>query len=350
MKTRAFLLLPVLFTICCSNFNYQKSSDEFIKRNNQKSSQILNTIFINKYEHRIISQGDNRPDFDRRKDSIDLFLVALHEKIHPKRFQEKAGWTDQIMKEKINFLVKKGWLLNDDKGLKPTVFIVSDKQGNELFEYGKPLSIIIAQSIEEEIPRIKEKFKSAGLSDKYNFDSLSFLILSNVLLDNWQIMEMEKDYLKKNRPERHGKYYYGGIMENTVYPKENFGIYGNQIWRINDSTILSIYGNNRNNANSRLKSDPVYRDSVLRVTPKITPALYNFFDEIAEDYKPKLIRILVEQNEFAHMVYEKTGYSDEINFEEFFIWWYHFIYTDATNILAKNNKLIIPEEGNFYYK
>jgi hypothetical protein len=72
--------------------------------------------------------------------------------------------------------------------------------------------------------------------------------------------------------------------------------------------------------------------------------------EYAEDYRPKLLNILNEQTDYSHMVYEKLGYSDEITFEEFFIFWYHFIYTDATNILAKNNKLIIPEEGNFYYK
>lgn len=47
---------------------------------------------------------------------------------------------------------------------------------------------------------------------------------------------------------------------------------------------------------------------------------------------------------------EISGYAGEIAFEEFFIWWYHFIYTQATNILAERGKLIIPEGGNFYYK
>jgi len=63
----------------------------------------------------------------------------------------------------------------------------------------------------------------------------------------------------------------------------------------------------------------------------------------------KLLKILNEQTDYSRKVFEKTVYSDEIAFEEFFIWWYHFIYTDATNILAKRNKLTIPKEGNFYY-
>jgi hypothetical protein len=255
------------------------------------------------------------------------------------------------MKEKIQLLTDKGWLASDNKGLRPTVFIVSDEQGNELYKYGIPLATEIAHSIEEEIPSIKEKFKATGFSDKYDFDSMSFLILSDVLLDNWQIMEMEAAYLKKeNRPERHGKFYYAAIMEHADPDYEPFGIYGNQYGRINDSTYMSIYGKNRIIVNERLKNDSAFGDSIYNAALKLTPELYNFFTEIAKDYRPALLKVLNEQTGYSHKVYEKSGYSDEIAFEEFFIWWYHFIYTSATDILAKRNLLVIPRDGNFYYK
>jgi hypothetical protein len=338
MKTKSFLLLSILLAAGCDN--------------NQKSSQdLLNHIFITQYRHSIISRGDNLPDFDRRKDSINLFLVALHQRIDPGEFQKKAGWSDELMKEKTQLLIDKGWLVNDNKRLRPTIFIVSDEQGNELYGYGIPLATEIAQSIEKEIPSIKEKFKATGLSDNYDFDSMSFLILSDVLLDNWQLMEMEATYLKKeNRPERDGKFYYASIMEHANTDYEPFGIYGNQYGKINDSTYMSIYGKNRIIVNERLKNDSVFGDSILNVALKLTPELYKFFEEIAKDYKPKLLKILNEQTDYSRKVYEKSGYSDEIAFEEFFIWWYHFIYTSATNILANRNYLTIPEEGNFYYK
>ncbi len=338
MKTKSFLFLSILLAGGCNN--------------NQKSSQeLLNHIFTSQYRHSIISKGDNLPDFDRRKDSINLFLVALHQRIEPKEFQKKAGWSDELMKEKTQLLIDKGWMIKDNNGLRPTVFIVSDEQGNELYMYGMPLAKKIAQSIEKEIPSIKEKFKATLLPDNYNFDSMSFLILSDVLLDNWQIMEMEAAYLKKeNRPERHGKFYYASIMEHANTDFEPFGIYGNQYGKINDTTYMSIYGKNRIIVNERLKNDSAFGDSILKAALKLTPQLYNFFDEIAKDYKPKLLKILNEQTDYSHKVYEKSGYSDEIAFEEFFIWWYHFIYTSATNILAKRNWLTIPEEGNFYYK
>jgi hypothetical protein len=139
-------------------------------------------------------------------------------------------------------------------------------------------------------------------------------------------------------------------MEHSNLDFEPFGIYGNQYGKINDSTYLSIYGKNRIVVNERLKKDSAFGDSILNVALKLTPELYNFFSEIAKDYRPKLLKILNEQTDYSHKVFERSGYSDEIAFEEFFIWWYHFIYTSATNIMAKRNNLIIPEKGNFYYK
>jgi hypothetical protein len=68
IQAKPIILLSLIFTIGCSSFH-------------TSPQRTLNSIFSNKYETYIISKGDNLPDFDRRKDSILLFLVALHEKI-----------------------------------------------------------------------------------------------------------------------------------------------------------------------------------------------------------------------------------------------------------------------------
>lgn len=333
MKKKKLLLITAFFAFGCIT-----------------SKESLDSIFSNRYEYKMISRGDNGPDFNIRKDSLGLFLVALHEDIDPKDFQKKVKWSDEVLQNKIQFLKEKNWLHISKKGLKPSLFIVSNQEGIKLMEYGKPIAEKIATSIESVIPSIKVVFQTNGLSSYY-FDSLSFLILSNVLLDNWQIKKIEKAYLgKDNRPERHGKYYYTAIMENTNYPKEGFGIYGNQFGSIYDSTYLSIYGNNRSIANDYLANDSIFRDSVLNIAPLIRPELYQLFDEISDNYRTTLVKILNNQTDYAHKVYEKTGYSDEITYDEFFIWWYHFIYTKATNILAERGKLQIPAKGNFYYR
>jgi hypothetical protein len=339
MNNLKFILLMSVMAIGAGN-----STAQNVSGNN------LDKIFASSYRHYIISKGDNRPDFDRKKDHLDLFMVSLHNGIASEEFRKKAGWSEEQLQANIRFLIEKGWLGKINGNISPTVFIASESDGEMLYKYAKPLAEAIAVSIAEDVPLIKNKFTAKGLDKKYNFESLSFLILSDVLLDNWQIMQMESAFLKQeNRPERHGKFYYAAIMEYSGSGYEPFRIYGNQYSYINDSSSLSIYGNNRIVANGKLSSNKAFRDSVIASSLKLTPELYNFFDEVSADYRPKLLKILEDQRAYSTEVFKKSGYSDKIRFEEFFIWWYHFIYTEATNILAGKKILIIPGDGNFYY-
>lgn len=315
----------------------------------QSNEQKLNGIFTNTYWSPIISKGDNRPDFDRKKDNIDRFLVSLYYGIPAGEFMKKSGWTQEMYDSKVQFLEEKGWLKVKDNKLVPTVFIVSGVVGNQLYKFAKPISESIARSIEESIPSIIAKFKDEKLDNQYNFDEMSFLILSDVLLDNWQIMEMESSFLKQeNRPERHGKFYYAAIMENSGNGYEPFRIYGNQSGKINNTTWVNIYGNNRIVANEKL-ANKHFQDSILANCLHTSPQLYMYFEEIAADFRPKLLKIVEENRDYSMKVFRETGYADQIRFEEFFIWWYHFIYTEATNLLVEKKILKVPETGNFYY-
>ncbi|MDP4223102.1 MAG: hypothetical protein Q8868_07300 [Bacteroidota bacterium] len=316
----------------------------------QTSDQKLENIFRRTYLSYIISKGDNRPDFDRKKDNIDRFLVALFKGVPVGDFMKKAGWTRDMLDEKVRLLTEKGWLKRDGDKLCPTVFIASEEEGKELYKYAGPLAVAIAESIAGSVPSIKEKFKELKLDPPCSFEDLSFLILSDVLLDNWQLMKMESAFLKQeNRPERHGKFYYASIEESSETGYEPFGIYGNQSGRINDSTWLNIYGNNRITANRDL-ANKQFCDSVMAHSLILTTEIYNFFEEISDDYHPKLMKILEDNREYSMSVFRKTGYADQIKFEEFFIWWYHFIYTSATNILAEKGLIKIPPGSNFYYR
>ncbi len=308
----------------------------------------VDEVFSKRFEHKMISSGPNFPDFYSKKDSMDLFLVALHEQIPVTTFQNKAGWSNKELETNTQFLIDKNWLV-DSEGLKPTVFIATDTQGKSLFSYSTPVALEIFRSIEEELHTIKNMYSTTALSKKHSFEELSFFILSNVLLDNWQINNVESEFLKTDeRPQRHGKNYYYAIMENANYPKEDFGIYGNQYNSVNDSTAIAIYGNNRNEGSKQLK-DKIYFAGLLQEAPRINKADNAILDSMAEYYKPKLMRVLVKNSEYIINVYEKSGYDQEISFEEFFIWWYHFIYTQATDMLADEGLLKIPDSGNFFY-
>lgn len=71
---------------------------------------------------------------------------------------------------------------------------------------------------------------------------------------------------------------------------------------------------------------------------------------MARTFLPDLIKILGKNKAYSEKIYRKLGYSDEISFEEFYIWWYHFIYSQATDLMNDGTTLTIPADGNFAYE
>jgi len=114
--------------------------------------------------------------------------------------------------------------------------------------------------------------------------------------------------------------------------KESFGIYGNLVGK------TSAYGNNRYKIN--------FPETKYYLSLKDNKVL----TEIATEYLPELLSILEQNRKYSEKIYKKLGYSNEITFEEFFMWWYHFIYTQATDIMNTNQLLKVPEGGNFIYQ
>ena len=327
MRNKVFILLLLMVFSCQTK-----------EKNQNKSSKTeLDAIFENKFEHSLISRGDNFPDFDFTKDSMDLFLVSTHQNIPLSEFEDKTKFSKNKIAQIVSLLESKNWLYIENGEPKPSVFIATEKEGNKLFEYSIPIANEIVASIENELPRIKKQFEQTNISKKQDFKDWSFLILSNVLLDSWQIDNVEQEFLKKDqRPKRHGKNYYFSVMENNKNNKEAFGIYGNQ-YDEKDGKSVSIYGNNRIGVKS---------SSIANLISKSDNLILN---NIATIFKPKLINILNQYSEYSMKVYKETGYDKEITFDEFFIWWYHFIYTKATDIMNEKQMLEVPKSGNFEY-
>lgn len=291
----------------------------------------LDQILNKKFQISLISRGDNIPDFGVKKDSLHFFLVSLHNEIPVKEFQHRVQFSDEKMEEIVTLLITKNWAHKMNGVLKPSVFIATEKDGENLYKFAEPISTQISKEIKKQIKTIKKEFNKTDISKTQSFDEWSFLILSNVLLDNWQIFNVENEFLGTSaRPLRHGKNYYASITELTG-EREGFNIYGNQFGEI------SVYGNNRRFANLR-KTDYFVNKKDNEI-----------FGEMAKDFLPKLIKILNKHKAYSREVYQKLAYANEITFEEFYMMWYHFIYTQATDKMEVDKLLIIPKDGNFVY-
>jgi hypothetical protein len=302
------------------------------------SMNLYSQIDPSTYESAMISRGDNLPDFNPDDDSLKLLIVSLHMSVPAKAFQESYGWKDELYKEKIEFLRSKDYVYEKEGRFYPSCMVITDQEGKELFEYAEPIAGKISDSVISQLNTIKDQYLKTDLSKTTDFSKVSFLILSNVLLDNWQIRYVEKEFLSKERPLRHGKNYYFSFQQNLNPPRESFGIYGNGYY-----SGVAIFGNNRGSINLRQLRQHSKEATIISDQDDAV------FEEMASSFRPILISLLKKNRNYIEDVYRKTGYANEVSFEEFFIWWYHFIYTRATNILAEKNYLTLPEQGNFFY-
>ncbi|NVO21451.1 MAG: hypothetical protein HXX13_17250 [Bacteroidetes bacterium] len=312
----------LLFTFCIGILGCNKGTD---------------TAFS--YKQSMISSGNNSPDFNFSTDKLDQFLVMIHQGKTSKDIQTKLGWNDEKITHSAAFLQEKGFLRKEGEKFIPTCMIISRKNGEDLRKYAEPISGLIADSIIKLMPTLKSAYSNLHVSTSFPFDSVAFFILSDVLLDNWQIGNVEKDFIHTGRPLHHGKHYYYSFLENDSSGSDPFGIYGNMGF-----TGFMVFGKNQSKVNQNLAL------SRLQSFPLVDSADNSQLEALAAKFSPVLLSVLNGQQAYIQKTYKESGYSAEVSFPEFFIWWYHFIYTRTTNILADKGYLNIPKGGNFFYR
>jgi hypothetical protein len=291
------------------------------------------------YKQSMISSGDNYPDFDLTKGRMDRLLVALHLGRHKDAIIKEFNWDSKTYESTIAFLEQKGFVRNEKGRYLPTCMVISAEDGKSLLRDAEPIARQVSDSILSILPGLRNKYSTSSLAKTIPSDSIAFFLLSDVILDNWQIGNVENIFIHAERPLRHGKRYYYSFMEQGQDSTGPFGIYGNMYF---DGFV--VYGNNQN------KVDQYKIRSKVASLPRLDSTDYRMLDECSSLFTGKLISILQSRQEYINEVYEKSGYSKEVSYPEFFIWWYHFIYTRATDILAEQAYLEIPAGGNFYYR
>jgi len=304
-------------------------------------SKNLDEIVHANYEKHFISSGDNFPQISLDKNQRHLFLVGLHHGFSKNEISQKLKWSQNDLSKETALLTANGYLKELNGTLYPTISIVTKKEGADLFKKTESIAQEIALSIKEIEETIKEKFSLMDISKKHSFSEFSFFLYSDVLLDNWQINNVEKEFLKEKRTLRHGKRYYIQYAEkDSTYNREVFGIYGNQ-YRCAKGVCYVTYGNNRKNHHKSL--DELSQMNI----PFLSKSDQEILKEMASYYKPILMHILEKNRSLFENEYNSSVYYNELTFSEYFIWYYHFLYTKTTDVLAQNKRINIPKTGIF---
>ncbi|NBC07795.1 MAG: hypothetical protein GVY26_11440 [Bacteroidetes bacterium] len=290
--------------------------------------------------------GFQGPKIDIKKDSLAQFIIALHYDVPLAEIESALAWNSETTEEHINALIKNELLAKKGDYYQPTLGIFTLDRGNALEEKAQKVANEIADSIQNRLPEIKAIHEEANISQQHDFRELSLFYLSNVILDNFQIQRVEEAFLGQERPLRNGSRYYLGIVEDDPANKtEPFGIYGNRGLLWNDSIGISVYGNRRIESNVGWDN---YEDKDIHVFDEHDTELIT--RKMPELFFPVLLEILNENKPNFEATYRELNFDKEVSFEEFFIFWYHWIYTEATDVLIAEDIVQKPQNDMFYYQ
>lgn len=351
------------------------------------------SVLSRQYEYKMISSGRNYPGIRLDSDHLGDICTLLHYGVSLDEIRTYFHWTPEELNHRLAALQGEDLIkLVAPNSYRITITVISQEEAQEQFAVPSPLIATAADAIESLTPSIKVRYAGLKPFQWIPFEQASFLILSDVLLDNWQIQNVEQSLFHAPRTPRAGKNYYYAAMQRSV-DLESFGIYGNSYSGFGGIEIC-LYGNTRENLNlvaapgawlaqvfgtpsggeeafrkdlalelahaaNRMGTIPpqhvrgfemlgLVRDGTVQV-PVLTAADDEALGAIAAIFTPKLIASLQEHRAELEQQYRRSRYMDEITFQEFFMWWYHFFYTAVTNELVARGLIQIPPGGTFTY-
>ncbi|MFE7377283.1 hypothetical protein [Bacillus cereus] len=348
-------------------------------------------ILQTSYETKMISSGDNYPALKISETNLQYLLVMLHLGIESNAIKTKLNWTNEEFEKHVNSLEVEGLLKQTGGRYYPTCMVITATEGKKLYNLCEPLIKPTLKIIENYSNQIETISKRIDTFNHLSKESYSLLLYSGVLLDFGQIINIEKNYLKKERPLKNKKRYYYAIPEQEQTDIEAFGMYGNTYLDLREVQI-GLYGNNRystlnlitannkafeehfqntntdiNYVKKRLVKNFVAAGGQINlhlnvlyeklglyqnsqpVIPVFKTADLPILNEIANTISEDLVLLFKENDKPLKEYFASSRYSKEITYEEFFIWWYHFFYTKVTEELIKQGVIITSAQKNQTY-
>jgi hypothetical protein len=331
----------------------------FLMLNNDLLAQTkveFKDILSKNFDFYMISKDDNMPDINPYKDSLNLITILLHYGKKEADIRAYFKWSPDVFDAKLKRMQESDMIkINQANKAQPYYFVCSKMEAKEIELGLKNLVGETADSIQSVSKKIASEVAKIKAFRKISFKNTALLVLSDVLLDSWQIENVEQDFLKSPRTLRHGKHYYAAFNEKEKGSNlEPFGVYGNQY---EDTLNYSMcrYGNARYTPEAVAKSQQLKKNfSQLKdysrfKYPVLDSVDYKKLQAIADDFKPTLLHILETHRAELIKNYEQSIYVNQVSFEEYFIWVYHIYYTAVTDELIKRKIIHLPKETVAFY-
>ncbi|MBX3006520.1 MAG: hypothetical protein KF816_00695 [Melioribacteraceae bacterium] len=325
MKKVVLLVFIIILFVSCSQ---KKDADQFLS---------------NEYSVHVLPQIQNL-NIDIREKDYQSILVLLHEKFKINEIKEKLKIKDDRMDLLINDLYSNGLIkLNENKEYIPTCFVITESDITHLQSFvqktGEEMSGIAIDRLEI----IKKEYTNTDLARNHSFENASLFVLGNVVHGNFQLKNVEEQFLKAEAPKRGSeKSYVSIIQKNNLDENFLFNLY-TQKENFIDLKVVYTFGNDpwkKKVNDSNLKIEP------LLISKKDQEIFNSLADLIFEDISNYLERI----KPLMVKLYLNSNYKEETSFREFSMWIYQLLATSSINSLFQKKYITGTESISFHYQ
>lgn len=334
---------------------------------------------------------------DLNQKNMKEIILLLHNRVETEEiidhFNIKKDDYDLI----INTLYGEGLLKKSTDGkFIPACMVINSENEKEIRKVAGEFGSKISEIIIDRYQKIRDSKKIIPAFAQESFEHASIFILYNVLLDKWQIKNIEERYLRAEPPQRSGNRYYLlihqidhearsnklSLMDNwcAEYKDYYFCTLGD-VWNgfnlanISRDKLITDFGMNQSQDYDAFKENlisnlfisqkgsihsapPDYsnqfqkygiiknnRLSLTRISSRDNKALF----EIAEIITDDLINYLNNQRPRLVKHYLQSIYKEETSFREWSFWIYKYMITEAANNLIEKDYIKITDNNMFNY-
>jgi hypothetical protein len=348
------------------------------------------------FQGAMTSSGKNRPSISLAQDDLLTLSALLHRRVPRRDMQLRLGISEEELQRRLDLLLGEGLAKARPNGdILPTSMVVTFEDARTYFRPDDRLVEAAARLLLRKLPAVKAQCRTL-LADA-PWDLMSFFVMSDVLLDNWQIANIERLFVKAERTFRTGGRYYYTILEKAAAdPSEPFGLYGNtgSQW---GTVQVGLYGNDRFSGRTLLSiPDAAFnamfgfpeemspREARQHLADRMVEALrgnaaaldaaqrqtlaqlglatdntlnvlllqeddYKALDRVAALVTADLVKLLARNRTRILATYHASPYAEEATPNEYLLCWYHFFYAAVTNRLRDKGAIHIPAKGTVTY-
>lgn len=355
---------------------------------------LMSAVEGREFESKMISSGNNRPSLSLSEENRVEVLVLLHEGVPEAKIRSMVFSDGATGAAAIEALQSHGFVENVSGSLRPKIAMMTLDHVAKHMTVREGVAAAAFDALAVYAPNAMKIASTIPGLTKLPPEAYSLYILSDVLLDSPQINLVEQQFLATPRPERTGGRYYLSIQEKSAgETEEAFGIFGNHIIQYN-GILVGVYGNRRNpdtdfhmmgsaylwpdgtSVEATAQEEQARRKELAKsfvnlvhgvpvdesdettlmalgwltkagmpAVPMITSHDQKILPDLMGGFTAQLIGILENERAYLEAEYLSSPFSDEITFEEYFIWWYHLFYTEVTERLIAEGIVHLPSSG-----